>query len=181
MNYLTKFRTEILKLKDQSNVNKKIFNKFIKRIDSNPKILKSENRYNHFCTFFVPINKKTKMIYMVDHIKAGHWIPPGGHIESGEMPVDTIRREFKEELDFQLTDEKIELFNLSIKPIFNNPRHICKIHYDFWYLVYTEIQDFKFDRGEFYDARWMSIKDAIRIIKTPQYKPVLKKIQKILK
>ncbi len=35
---------------------------------------------------------------LVDHVNAGLWIPPGGHVEVDEHPVDTARRETREEL-----------------------------------------------------------------------------------
>jgi 8-oxo-dGTP diphosphatase len=35
---------------------------------------------------------------LVDHINAGLWLPPGGHVESGEHPVETAGREAREEL-----------------------------------------------------------------------------------
>lgn len=35
---------------------------------------------------------------LVDHINAGLWLPPGGHVEPGEHPAETARRETREEL-----------------------------------------------------------------------------------
>lgn len=35
---------------------------------------------------------------LVDHINAGLWLPPGGHVEPDEHPADTARRETREEL-----------------------------------------------------------------------------------
>jgi len=35
---------------------------------------------------------------LVDHINAGLWLPPGGHVEPGEHPAATARREIREEL-----------------------------------------------------------------------------------
>lgn len=38
---------------------------------------------------------------LVDHINAGRYLPPGGHVEPGEHPVDTARRETREELGIE--------------------------------------------------------------------------------
>jgi 8-oxo-dGTP diphosphatase len=37
----------------------------------------------------------------VHHRKAGLWLPTGGHLEAGEIPADTIRREAPEELGIE--------------------------------------------------------------------------------
>jgi 8-oxo-dGTP pyrophosphatase MutT (NUDIX family) len=37
-------------------------------------------------------------VLLVDHIKSGLWLPAGGHVEPGEHPVETVRREVAEEL-----------------------------------------------------------------------------------
>lgn len=34
----------------------------------------------------------------MDHKKAELWLPPGGHVESGENPRETVRGEVQEEL-----------------------------------------------------------------------------------
>lgn len=36
-------------------------------------------------------------VLMILHKKAGMWLPPGGHIEAGELPHQTAEREFLEE------------------------------------------------------------------------------------
>ncbi|UNX54233.1 NUDIX domain-containing protein [Georgenia sp. TF02-10] len=35
---------------------------------------------------------------LVDHRKAGLWLPTGGHVDPGADPVQTVRREVREEL-----------------------------------------------------------------------------------
>lgn len=37
-------------------------------------------------------------VFLVDHRLAGLWLPAGGHVEPGEDPADTVRRETREEL-----------------------------------------------------------------------------------
>lgn len=39
-------------------------------------------------------------ILLVDHRNAQLWLPPGGHVEQGEHPRDTVVREIREELGF---------------------------------------------------------------------------------
>lgn len=37
-------------------------------------------------------------VLLVDHINAGLWLPPGGHVEPGETPAQTVMRAVQEEL-----------------------------------------------------------------------------------
>ena len=106
---------------------------------------------------------------MGHHKKADMWIPPGGHIDKGETPEQTVRREWKEELGRELKNEKIVLFDISIIPI-ENPNQSCVQHFDFWQLVLCNRDNFNFDKREFYDARWLSTEEAlIHIAKRPEY------------
>lgn len=121
-----------------------------------------DNPIDHFCSFFVPVYLPTVEIYVGHHIKANEWIPPGGHIEPGELPLDTVKREFIEELKYKLSDEKIELFDMDLMHIKKSVVRPCKIHRDFWYYVLmTEKSDYVYDKGEFHDASWMPIDKAI--------------------
>ena len=174
---INKFRQEILKLNNKSQVDKKISKKFLERL-SLGRLIKQQNPADHFCSFFLPIDIKSKSIYLGHHIKADDWIPPGGHINPNETPLDTVKREFTEELRYELNKEKVELFDLTIKNVSGNPKHKCKVHYDFWYLVYINKFAFKFDKSEFYQAEWLSIPDALKRMKLVKYANVIKKLFK---
>jgi len=121
-------------------------------------IIKSENLNHHICSFFLPIHIPSKSLFLVHHKKARDWIPPGGHIEMGENPIDTIYREFAEELRYTLTDENIEFFTVSIKCICSKNTS-CKTHYDFWYIVQMKQKiPFSFSQSEFINAKWITDK-----------------------
>lgn len=55
----------------------------------------------HLAAYFAMIDPSDRSSLLVDHIKAGHYLPPGGHVEPDEDPVDTVRREAHEELAIQ--------------------------------------------------------------------------------
>ena len=42
--------------------------------------------------------RQTWIKLLVDHKKAELWLPPGGHVDPGEDPQETFRREAMEEL-----------------------------------------------------------------------------------
>jgi len=126
------------------------------------KLTKSDNPLNHFCSFIVPVHRQSRLIFAGHHIKADEWIPPGGHIELGETPLDTVRREFNEELSYALTNQRIEFFDISIMNV-NSPTRPCRIHNDFWFVVYMDtMPNFLVDIGEFYEAAWLPIDQAIK-------------------
>lgn len=164
--------SELKKLELKPSVDKKVLIQFYSRLE-NPKILRSQNSPDHFCVFFVPYYEKEKIVYLGYHIKANDWIPPGGHIEENENPLDAVKREMFEELKYKIISEKIELFDITVKPI---KRPDCQKHWDIWYLIYMPKTDFTFDRGEFYNARWMSLQEAKRLMKIKKYSLTLQKI-----
>jgi 8-oxo-dGTP diphosphatase len=52
----------------------------------------------HLVSYFVLVDHARHSLLLMDHVKAGLWLPPGGHVEPGEDPHDTVRRELAEEL-----------------------------------------------------------------------------------
>ncbi len=141
----------------------KTVKKFAKRLAEGG-LTRQENTVSHFCVFFLPFSQTTKRIFIGDHIKAGTWISPGGHIDNGEVPEETVIREFKEELKIEIDKEQIQgPFCLTIKEI-DNPRHPCKKHFDIWYLIKIDETDFDYSKKEFKQAKWVSIEEAEKII-----------------
>ncbi|OGK09207.1 hypothetical protein A2767_06675 [Candidatus Roizmanbacteria bacterium RIFCSPHIGHO2_01_FULL_35_10] len=171
------FEKEILTLKDRKKVNKKILQQFLKRIKVG-KLTRNLNPADHFCTFIVPFDLKSKNIFIGHHINADQWIPPGGHIEEYEQPVNTVKREFEEELGVKITDKQIELFDLGITNVQGKQRS-CKIHYDFWYLVFITKLNFKFDKKEFYKAQWLTIDESIKKVSHISIIKALNKLKNI--
>jgi 8-oxo-dGTP diphosphatase len=52
----------------------------------------------HLVSYFAVVDGES--ILLVDHKNAQLWLPPGGHVEPGEHPRDTVIREIREELGF---------------------------------------------------------------------------------
>lgn len=137
---------------------------------------KGEGNPRHYCSFFLPYDKKLGMIYLGHHKKAGDWIPPGGHIEIGETPSDAAIREMKEELGVDITKDLLKPLTLSVKQI-NRPDSGCMAHYDIWHLVMIDKQDFDYLKGEYYDAGWFTIADGIKkITKNPDFATIISKL-----
>jgi len=170
---------EILRLKGNRYLKKQTFLKFTRLIQGQNKLVKKEGATNHISTFFLPISIKDRSIYLVDHIKAKIWIPPGGHIEIDELPIETVRREFWEELNHRLTTEEVRLFDLSITAI-DRPWMNCITHYDFWYLVKVEKIPFKFLKKEFYQGGWFNFNEGLKKINRKSYQKIIKNLFQVL-
>jgi len=52
----------------------------------------------HLAVYFALVDEDRRCVLMVDHIKAGCWLLPGGHVDDGEDPRVTVVREAREEL-----------------------------------------------------------------------------------
>jgi 8-oxo-dGTP diphosphatase len=168
-------RALISSLETKSYVNKTLIEAYKQRLTKDHRITRDENSEDHFCTFFLPLDRKTGRMFLVDHIKGRDWMPPGGHLDPGETPMETVKREMREELGHSITTEPIVLFDITIKDI-TNPLVTCRIHYDFLHLVLMDEKVFTFDKSEFTDARWVPIEEGIKMVQTPVFKEVLSKI-----
>jgi len=55
----------------------------------------------HLVSYTVLADPRDWSLFLVDHILARLWLPPGGHVEPGEDPAVTARREAREELGIE--------------------------------------------------------------------------------
>ena len=107
----------------------------------------------HLVSYVVPVDPADGSVLLVDHINAGLWLPPGGHVEPDEHPAETANREAREELG-------IVGANLDGQPAFVTVTETAGIdagHTDvsLWFLIEgRRTQQFTPDAGEFRDVRW---------------------------
>jgi len=171
--YSSLIKKTVIGFKEKANGG--TYEKFLRFVKTG-KLTKEVNKKNHICSFFLPYNRETSLIYLVDHIKAGSWIPPGGHVKLYENPVDTVIREYREELKTSVSKSAVNTFALSIINISKN-KHSCKVHYDFWYLVHTPIIIFDYSKKEFNDGRWFGIDEAIKKITVKKYREIISNLK----
>ena len=133
----------------------------------------------HLVSYFVIVSKEVDQILLVDHKKAELWLPPGGHVDPGEDPKETVKREAKEELEidaeFLFSDP---LFLTVNKTVGNVTQHT---DVSLWYVLKGDPnQILKFDSGEFHQIRWFPI-DEIPFEKSdPHMKRFIEKLLSIL-
>lgn len=115
----------------------------------------------HLVSYIVLVDPDDGSTLLVDHINAGLWLPPGGHVEPGEHPRDTARREAHEELGIDPV-----LVQPSGRPSFVTVTRTGGIdagHSDvsLWYLLAgRRDMDLVIDVTEFNQARWWSPADV---------------------
>ncbi len=105
----------------------------------------------HLVSYFALVDGD--QVLLVDHVKAELWLPTGGHVEAGEHPRDTVRREAREELGIDavfLTDGP--LFLTQSDTVGRTAGHTDVSR---GYVLGGERRrELAFDRSEFYGVRW---------------------------
>jgi 8-oxo-dGTP diphosphatase len=110
----------------------------------------------HLVSYVAPMDPDCGCLLLGDHVNAGLWLPPGGHVEVDEHPADTARREAAEELGMDTTGR------LSDRPLFLSVTETVGIdsgHTDvsLWFVVsLSQDEPVSFDRSEFRTMRWWS-------------------------
>ncbi|MER6592135.1 NUDIX domain-containing protein [Micromonospora purpureochromogenes] len=111
----------------------------------------------HLVAYFLLRDATDGGVLLVDHRNAGRWLPTGGHVEPGEHPAQTVRREVVEELGvpavFPPEPGERPLF-LTVTPTVGPPedRHV---DVSLWYvLAGRRDQPLTPDPGEFRAVRW---------------------------
>lgn len=110
----------------------------------------------HLVSYFVLFDQDAKKILLVDHKKAGLWLPSGGHVEVNENPKTTVVRKCFEELgiaaDF-LYDAPI--FLTSTVTVGTTAGHT---DVSLWYVLRGDHrQNYKFETNEFNTIKWFGI------------------------
>lgn len=109
----------------------------------------------HLVSYVVPVSAEGHVL-LVDHINAGLWLPPGGHVEPDEHPAETARREAFEELGIRGTGTPVFLTVTRTEGIDAGHTDVS-----LWYLFPVAVdQPIKPDHREFRESRWWSPADV---------------------
>jgi 8-oxo-dGTP diphosphatase len=110
----------------------------------------------HLVSYFVVVDSSQHAVLLVDHRKAQLWLPTGGHVEPGEHPRITVRREASEELGvearFVKSSEGRPVLLTSTVTVGLTAGHT---DVSLWYAVEGDADaEVRYDAEEFRAVRW---------------------------
>ena len=111
----------------------------------------------HLVSYFAVVEGES--ILLVDHKNAQLWLPPGGHVEEGEHPRDTVVREAREELGFVPAHEIAAPLMVTCTTTVG----LTAGHTDvsLWYVVSaTRGQNISYDAQEFNCVKWFAFPEV---------------------
>jgi 8-oxo-dGTP diphosphatase len=114
----------------------------------------------HLVSYAVLLDPRDATVFLGNHVLAGLCLPPGGHVEPGEDPADTVRREAREELgieaDFSAAGSR-PVFVTVTRTAGTDGRHT---DVSLWYVISGRPGMWiDLDRREFTGGRWWTAAD----------------------
>jgi 8-oxo-dGTP diphosphatase len=126
-------------------------------IDSGAPLIRTEKPATppkHLVSYFVLMD--ASQILLVDHRSALLWLPPGGHVELGESPRETVVRELNEELGLSVTPVEIQspqMITVSATVGLSVPH----VDVSLWYVLKVNRNaKITFDHEEFNSVKWFA-------------------------
>ena len=114
----------------------------------------------HLVCYFLPVDRERGRILLVEHRRAGLWLPPGGHVEPGEHPWCTVQREAQEELSLPpATDARPPGPDFLTVTLTNDAQPHTDV--SLWYSLPVDSRvPLEWDRREFRSIRWWTPADV---------------------
>lgn len=116
----------------------------------------------HLVSYFLLVDRATRAVLLCDHRLSGLWLPTGGHVEPGEHPVDTVRREVVEELGIEATFDVVTGTKPFLLTVTETVGDLATRHTDVssWFaLAGHPGQLLHPDEREFKSVRWWNISE----------------------
>ena len=111
----------------------------------------------HLVSYFLVVDRAADAVLLCDHRLSGLWLPTGGHVEPGEHPVETVRREAVEELGIDAQFDPafgLAPFFLTVTHTVGDP-DIRHTDVSLWFaLAGTTLMRLVPDEREFVGVRW---------------------------
>ena len=173
------------KLARSTGGEEKVRKEFIRRAEEGA-LTRDEDPKTHFCVYFAAYDPENQQVFIGHHKKSGLWLFNGGHIDEGELPLEALEREVKEEWGENVhLNGDYEPSLLTITEINNPTKQKCRLHYDIWYFIPLSERSFTPDESllvkEFHQTSWKTMNEAKCLIEDVNTLTALTKIEKLLK
>ncbi len=130
---------------------------------------------------------------LLKHKKLGVWIWPGGHVEEGETPMETVLREIREETGYnaKLIHPKRTAVRIRDKVTQEIPRPFVMlrekvsykegmhVHYDSVFLAMPVGRQHDIADGESAEMDWFTLEEARKLHTFPNVKQILEIVFKL--
>lgn len=126
-------------------------------------------------SYLLLVDRPTASVLLCDHRLSGLWLPAGGHVEPGEHPLGTVRREAVEELGVTAQPDAAfgdRPFFLTMTETVGPPamRHV---DVSLWFALAGRVgQPLRPDQREFVRVRWWTSAE-LRHVGLDQFEPHL--------
>lgn len=119
------------------------------------RIAKPDLPPQHLVSYFALVDAAAHKLLLVDHRKAGLWLPSGGHVEPDEDPAATVEREVLEELGIPAIFRfAAPLFLTVTQTVGTSAGHT---DVSLWYVLRGDATTpLAFDAEEFYGVQWFA-------------------------
>jgi 8-oxo-dGTP pyrophosphatase MutT (NUDIX family) len=124
---------------------------------------------HYTATVYILSDAQPRKALLVHHRKYDHWVPPGGHQEAWENPLETAIREVKEESGLEIApylekpqrvdQDRVYLPQPKYLAEFKIPAHKDELehyHIDFEYVVYVPEQAVSHQEAEAKGIGWFT-------------------------
>lgn len=120
----------------------------------------NENEHIAVTVIFIENDNSEFLIQKTSQEKGGEFSSTGGHIDSGETPLEAIKREVKEELGVNIDDEQIEDYGFLL---YDKP-----LRYLYYLKKNILMDDIAVQKEEVEYVKYMSVSKIKELIETNQ-------------
>lgn len=157
---------------DNGNVTGKV----IIRGDKNAKLL--ENEHISVAVIFIQNDKNEFLIQKTSKEKGGYFSSTGGHVNMGENPLDAIKREVKEEIGVDISNDEIKEYGFIT--------YDMPLRYLFYLRKNIDIKEVALQKEEVEYVEFMNVSNIKKLIKSGEmleshgimFEKILSKIKK---
>lgn len=120
----------------------------------------SENEHIALAVIFIENEDGEFLIQKTSQEKGGEFSSTGGHVNSGETPLETIKREVKEEIGINIDNDAIEEYGFLL---YDKP-----IRYIFYLKKQIDLNSVSVQQEEVEYVKYMTIEEIEELIETKQ-------------